>query len=145
MTTVHKFPSLDEIETAKVAIEKLERIIDSETETHKLIVNNEELQLPSVALKSLLYMLAETAEGNAVTLAPIRPNVTVHEAADFLNVSSQTILKLIDSNLLPSSVTDNRRTVAYCDLVKFIKQSQQQRLDALNQLSRLDQESENGY
>ncbi len=145
MTTVQDFPSAHDIKTAKVASEKLERIIDSEAKTHKLIVNNEELQLPSAAFKSLLYMLAETAEGNAVTIAPIRPNVTVHEAAALLNVSSQTIIKLIDSNLLPSSVTDNRRTMAYCDLVKFIKQSQQQRLDALNQLSRLDQESENGY
>jgi hypothetical protein len=145
MTTIHKLPSANEIETAKIAIENLERIIDKDAETHKLIVNGDELQLPSTALKSLLNMLDEIAKGNAVTITTIRPNLTIHEAADLLNVSPQAVIKLIDSKLLPSTVTDSRRTFAYYDVIELKERLQQDRLDALNELSRVDQESKNGY
>lgn len=145
MTTVQNFPSADEIKTAKVAFEKLERIIDSEAKTHKLIVDGDELQLPFVVLKTLLCVLAENCKGNAVSIAPIRPNLTVHEAAGLLNVTPQTVIDLIGSKLLPYAVTDNRKVVACSDLIEFMKRSQRRRLKVLDKLSRLDQESNTGY
>lgn len=145
MKTVQNFPSPAEVEAAKAASEELERIIDSRTETHKLVVDDEELQLPSAALNSLLCVLSENGKGNAVSISPIRPNLTIHEAACLLNVSPQTVIKLIDSKLLPSAVTDSRRAFAYYDVIELKERLQQDRLDALNELSRVDQESKNGY
>lgn len=145
MTTVQNFPSADEIKTAKVAFEKLERIIDSEAKTHKLIVDGVELQLPFVVLKTLLCVLAENGKGNAVSITPIHPKLTVGEAAKLLNMTPQTVIDLIDSNLLPSTVTENRKIVAYSDLIEFMKRSQRRRLKVLDELSRLDQESNTGY
>src|ERR1700733_317490 len=43
--------------------------------------------LPPLALKLLIEILKQMASGNAVSIVPLRKEVTTHEAADILNVS----------------------------------------------------------
>lgn len=145
MSTVQNFPSDDEIEVSKFATEELEPLIDNKAKFHKLIVNGQEIEIPTIAFSALLSMLAEFAHGNAVKIIPLRKNLTLHEAANLLNVSPQTVVKLCVSKQLRYSETDNRKTFAYYDVIDLKKRLQQDRLDALDELSRLDQQSKSGY
>lgn len=141
MSTVQNFPSDDDVEVAKIATEKLEQLIDSKVKSLKLIAAGQEVEIPYIALKALLSVLAEISNGNAVKIIPLRKNLTLHEAANLLDVSPQTVTKLRVSKKLRYSQTDSRKTFAYHDVIELKKRLRQDRLEALNELSRVDQES----
>lgn len=145
MIKVQKLPSADEIRAAQIASDKLSSITGSKNVALNFILDGREVIIPPSAISSLIAILTEFAKGNAVNIAPVAPQLTIREAAGLLNVSAQTVMKLLDSKLLKSAVTDNRKKIAYRDLIEFKQRSQQKRLEALEELSRLDQQSKNGY
>jgi excisionase family DNA binding protein len=74
--------------------------------------STEELVLPASALRLLLRALAEMGEGNAVTLTPMRAELTSQEAADLLNVSRPHLVKLLDEGAIPSHKVGSHKFAA---------------------------------
>lgn len=56
------------------------QIFDAKNQAHQV-------ELPTSALRLLVDVLSELAEGNAVKVVPIHAELTTQEAADMLNVS----------------------------------------------------------
>jgi excisionase family DNA binding protein len=69
---------------------------------------SEELVLPPSALRLFLRVLTEMGQGNAVTLTPIRAELTTQQAADLLNVSRPHQVKLLDEGAIPSRKVGSR-------------------------------------
>ncbi|MCW5589154.1 MAG: helix-turn-helix domain-containing protein [Legionellales bacterium] len=104
-----------------------------------------ELVLPLSALKLLLAILEQMAEGNAVTLLPIHAELTTQEAADLLNVSRPHFVSLLEKGAIPFHKVGTRRRVYANDVLKYKLAIDEKRLQTLEELTKLAQDLDMGY
>ncbi|HDR9481647.1 MULTISPECIES: helix-turn-helix domain-containing protein [Burkholderia] len=114
------------------------QIFDDENRAHQV-------ELPTSALRLLVDILAELADGNAVKVVPVHAELTTQEAADLLNVSRPHLIKLLESNALPYHRTGKHRRVRFSDLMHYKAARDQASADAMDELSRQAQEWRMGY
>ncbi len=143
-------PSEEESALAKVCSRELSAILESGVATQTLLVTDStaeqhKVQVPSSALRLLVDVLTELGEGNTVKLIPVHAELTTQEAADMLNISRPTFIKLLDDKTIPYTRTGNRRKVKFSDVQAYKENLELKRLSTLEELSELDQDLGLGY
>ncbi|MCL4658033.1 helix-turn-helix domain-containing protein [Burkholderia multivorans] len=114
------------------------QIFDDENRAHQV-------ELPTSALRLLVDILAELADGNAVKVVPVHAELTTQEAADLLNVSRPHLIKLLESNALPYHRTGKHRRVRFSDLMRYKAERDQESADAMEELSKQAQDLRMDY
>ena len=114
------------------------QIFDDKNQAHRV-------ELPTSALRLLVDILAELAEGNAVKVVPVHAELTTQEAADMLNVSRPHLVKLLEEGALPFHRVGKHRRVRFADLMQFKAQRDQASEDAMAALAKQAQELGMGY
>lgn len=104
-----------------------------------------ELKLPPSALRLLVRVLAELGQGHAITLTPLRAELTTQQAADLLNVSRPHLVKLLDAGAMPSRKVGSHRRVLLSDPLAYREAWHAKRHAALDELAALSQDVDMGY
>lgn len=145
-----QLPTAAEAAIAKACSRELSAILETRADTQVLTFSDPRdgqhvIHVPSSALRLLVDILIELGDGNTVKLVPIHAELTTQEAADLLNMSRPSFVKLLDEGQLPFTRTGNRRKVRFADVQDYRQSLEQQRLEVLEELSALDQELGLGY
>ena len=101
--------------------------------------------MPTSALRLLVDILSEFAEGNAVKVVPIHAELTTQEAADMLSVSRPHLVKLLESGALAFHKTGKHRRIRFADLMVFKTEQDRASSQAMETLAKQAQELELGY
>lgn len=111
------------------------RLVASEDDADLVTV-----EVPASALRLFVDVLAQLANGNAVTIAPVQAELTTQQAADVLNVSRPYLIKLLEEQKMPFRQVGNRRRIRLQDLMDYKRRDDLQRRKVLAELTREAQE-----
>ncbi|MGL5942501.1 MAG: helix-turn-helix domain-containing protein [Waterburya sp.] len=150
--TIATLPTKKEAALARASSEKIASYIAKNSSVQKIALiqddlkqTNEAIAIPQEALRLLVEILTQMAQGNAVTLIPIHAELTTQEAADILNVSRPYLVDLLEEGKIPFRKVGTRRRVRYQDLMQYKNNIDTKRMQSLNELAAQAQELNMGY
>ena len=97
------------------------------------------------AIRLLKEIIEEMAQGRAVTLLPVKAELTTQQAADLLNVSRPFLIGLLQEGEPPFRLVGKHRCVLVDDLMSYIRKDDNSRRRAADDLSADAQELALGY
>lgn len=137
-------PSADDAKLAAQASRQISRTKHEGVEL-RVQIGGETLRLPKGVDDLLYHLLAEMAQGNAVTIIPVHAELTTQEAADYLNVSRPYLIRLLEEGRLPFSMVGTHRRIKFSDLAAYRKKSDEERKRVMKELAAQAQEMGMGY
>lgn len=138
---VHE-PTSEEIEAAGVAARALANVVRG----RKLRVSDDSgnvetaIELPASLFKTLIKVLAQIGNGNAVAVIPIQAELTTQQAADLLNVSRPHFIKLLERGDIQHHMAGTHRRIKAQDVLNFKARIDQKREAALAKIAAIDEE-----
>lgn len=124
------------------SIKKLQQILSIESAQVKLVASNgEEILIPESVYNLLGQIVRAMASGQAVSIVTHNRELTVHQAADILNVSRSFIVKLLDEGAIPYIEVGSRRRILFQDLMTYKQQRKVQRRQLLDELIEMTEEA----
>jgi excisionase family DNA binding protein len=78
--------------------------------------DGQEMRLPPAMYEVLVHVAREMSQGRAIVLMPEDEDFTTQAAADFLGMSRQYLVRLLDEKKLPSHKVGTHRRVRLKDL-----------------------------
>lgn len=139
----NRLPNAEEMAIAQLGSRELAAVLAVNGDSQNIQITTPEgevkrIEVPVSALKMMIEILTVLSDGNTVSITPIHAQLTTQEAADILNMSRPTLIKILDQNEIPYTRTGNRRKVAFADVQKYKEELYNKRMEALNELAAID-------
>ncbi len=150
MKTAHDDRTLPNAETAALArasATELSKLLAQQPEADRahVCLDDKHLILPRHALALLRDLLAQMAQGHAVTIMPTHAEITTQEAANILNVSRPHLVKLLEDGVIPFTRVGTHRRIRLQDLLAYKAKRDHRSEEALDALSQQAQDLDMGY
>jgi excisionase family DNA binding protein len=150
MRSVSKGPVLPASDDAKAALETLKALsgrggasakgapirLQFRSRTGAL----QNVPLAPLPFKLLVEILKQLASGNAVSIVPLRKEVTTYEAAEILNVSRPFVIGLLEKGEIPFRKVGAHRRIPLSALLEYKRKTDAIRDEALDFLAAQAQE-----
>lgn len=95
-----------------------------------------EIALPDKLYRLLVRIVNDLAEGKAVSLTAAAQEMTTQRAADFLDVSRQYLVRLLDEGKIPFHRAGTHRRIYLQDMIAFRRERDRLRHEAIGQMAR---------
>ena len=103
------------------------------------------IEIPSPLLKIALEIVKELVEEKETVVFAEDKELTIQEAADYLNVSRPYIIKLINEGKIAFRKVGTHRRIKFDELIKYDNATKEQQLKGLAELTKQAQELNLGY
>lgn len=103
------------------------------------------IEVPVSALRMLVDILANMAEGRAVGLMPMNAELTTQQSAELLNVSRPFLISLIESGQIECHMVGTHRRIYARDVMAYKIQRDAEGREAMEALAAQAQELGMGY
>jgi excisionase family DNA binding protein len=126
-------PSQEDVEAAREAARRLTKVGSSRASVSFIVESQgagkkgtsrgraepEPITLPANIFKTIIKLLAEMGNGNAVQVVPVQAELTTQQAADLLNVSRPYLIKLLEQQEIPFRKVGTHRKVLARELFAY--------------------------
>lgn len=94
------------------------------------------ISLPPEVYEALRDVVAAMASGRAITIAPHNTVMTTQEAADLLNMSRPTLVRLLEAGEIPFTKPGRHRRVELADILAYQQRLRESRHEALDAMTK---------
>ncbi|MEU8239877.1 helix-turn-helix domain-containing protein [Actinoplanes missouriensis] len=94
-----------------------------------------EIDIPDDFYDVLLDVVVALSQGMAISIAPHNTMLTSQEAADLLNVSRPTLVRLLTDGEIPHTMRGRHRRVLLRDVLDYSERTRVERRSALDQMA----------
>lgn len=138
-------PDDDDVVTASAALTRVKAYLhehgDDENDVRVRAEDDDDvLVLPRAAVELFAQILAYMAAGHGVSVVPADAELTTQQAADMLNVSRPYLIGLLEAGEIEYRKVGKHRRVKAMSLVEYMRNDDQRRRRAADELSALTQE-----
>ena len=140
-------PDAEVAALARESARELARLLAEKPEAERAQVRMDgtDLIVPRQAISLLRDILAQMAQGNAVTVVPTHAELSTQEAASILNVSRPFVIKLLEQREIPFRKAGTHRRIRYEDLMRYKARMDSDSREAMDALAAQAQELDMGY
>jgi excisionase family DNA binding protein len=96
--------------------------------------------IPESVYEVLRNVVAQMQEGNTIALLPIMEELTTKAAADYLGMSRQYLVRLLEEKTIPFHKTGTHRRIYFKDVLEYRKKRDAQRQQAIRDLAKRELE-----
>jgi excisionase family DNA binding protein len=126
---------------AKESVEKLKKASkDGKSIQIGVKPNHQSLHIPEKAMKLLIAILNNMADGKDTAVLSADTYISTQEAADYLKVSRPHLVDMLEAGDIPFVKVGTHRRVKFSDLVAFDKKLYKSRMKGLKFLAKQAQE-----
>ncbi len=146
---VIQLPTPESAKEAQVALRVLSRLQREVPRALRVVPPEDKgevtVKVPPAAFDLFLEILAQMANGNAVTIVPVHAELTTQQAADLLNVSRPFLVNLLNDGTIPYRMVGTHRRVKAADVLEYRRRSDEESRNALDELAAEAQKLNLGY
>jgi excisionase family DNA binding protein len=115
-------------------MEAMQTIIRSKNKPMLTDVDGKSTEIPEALYKMLVHVIKQVKQGRAIIMMPEDETFTTQAAANFLGVSRQHLVDLLEDGKIPFHKVGSHRRAYFRDLKKYADERDSERRESIDKL-----------